>query len=195
MTNNDKMPNYSKAVIYTIKTGNSIYVGSTCNFRNRKYEHNKILHGEHYKNHNVNLYKKIRENGFEWDIKIHKEFPCENITQLTIEEERVRVDLNADLNSNRCHGFDVERRKKAKQQNHKEYYTKNKEELRNKKNEWLELNKEHDKARNMKYYYNNKDKLTMKTVCECGCEVRKSHLKRHQSSVKHIKLMETKMGN
>jgi len=193
------MPDYSKAVIYTIKTGNSIYVGSTCNFRNRKYEHNKILYGKNYREYGRKLYKTIRDNDGEWDMKPHKEFPCENKTQLTIEEERIRVELNADLNSQSCHGLDVERRKKAKQQNHIEYYTKNKEVLTNKKNEWLKLNKEHDKARNLEYYYNNKEsireKQKEKTICECGCEVTKRNLKKHKTTDKHIKLIEAKTEN
>lgn len=195
MTNNDNMPDYSKAVIYTIRTGDSLYVGSTCNFRNRKYDHNKTLHGEYYRNHNLNVYKTIRDNNGQWDMKPYKEFPCENKTQLAIEEEKCRIELNADLNMQNCYGFDVERRKKAKQQNHKEYYSKNKEILVNKKKKWLELNKDRDKARNLKYYYDNKDKLTMKTICECGCEVSQRGLLRHKKSVKHNKLMETKTRN
>jgi len=189
---NDKMADYSKAVIYTIKTGDSLYVGSTINFSNRKYDHKKVIYNENAKEYNRNLYIKIRENDGEWDMKPHKEFPCENKTQLTIEEERCRIELNADLNMQSCNGMDIERRTKWKQQWHKDRYAINKETMLDKKNKWLVLNKEHDKKRNMEYYYQNYDKLTMKTICDCGCEVRKSHLKRHQSSAKHIKLMEAK---
>ena len=92
------MPDYSKAVIYTIRTGDCLYVGSTCNYTNRKYQHKNVI-----KTHQFKLYSTIRENNGEWDMKPYSQFPCENKTQLIIEEERVRQLLNSDLNSNRCH--------------------------------------------------------------------------------------------
>jgi len=196
------MPDYSKAVIYTIKSRDNLYVGSTVNFRNRKYDHNKILHGEHYTNHNVRVYKKIRENGFEWDMKIHKEFPCENITQLTIEEERVRVELNADLNSHTCHGFDDDYYKKYYIKNKdkvKQYQEDNKEHIKERKKQYNKNNIETIKEKRKDRYEKNKEEICenqkVKTVCECGCEVRLNGLQRHKKTAKHIKLMQTKMGN
>jgi len=202
MTINDKMPDYSKAVIYTIRTGDSLYVGSTVNFRNRKYDHNKILHGEHYKNHNVKLYKKIRENGCVWDMKPHKEFPCENITQLTIEEERIRIELNADLNSHTCHGFDDDYYKKYYIKNKdkiKQYEEENKEHIKERKKQYRLNNIEAFKEKQKQHYEKNKEviceKMKEKTICECGCEVRLNGLARHKRTAKHIKLMQKQMEN
>tara|TARA_B110000285_G_scaffold146207_1_gene163198 strand:+ start:108 stop:692 length:585 start_codon:yes stop_codon:yes gene_type:complete len=194
------MPDYSKAVIYTIKTGDSLYVGSTINFSNRKYDHKKILHGEHYRNHNVKVYKTIRENNFEWDMKIHKEFPCENKTQLCIEEERVRVELKADLNSYTCHGFDDDYYKKYYIKNKdkiKQYEQDNKEHIKERKKQYVLNNIEKTKENKKIHYEKNKEIIRIKnkekTICECGCEIRKNELKRHQRSAKHIKLMESKI--
>jgi len=152
------MPDYSKAVIYTIKTGNSIYVGSTVNFRDRKYSHKGYIYNENSKKYGRKLYKTIRDNDGEWDMKPHKEFACENKTQLTIEEERIRIELNADLNAQSCHGIDK-------------------------------------KERNRQWLLNNPDKKKVKTVCECGSEVRLSDLPKHKRTAKHIKLMEAKTEN
>ena len=165
------MVNYKNGLVYTIRTGDSLYVGSTCNFNRRKQQHKTHIFSEVNKRSNLKVYKKIRENGCEWDMKPHKEFPCENKTQLAIEEERVRIELNADLNGHACYGFDS-----------KKYRLNN-------------INNEVEKKRLKKHYEKNKEliceKQKEKTICECGCEVRLNGLKRHQGSAKHIKLMET----
>jgi hypothetical protein len=105
------MPDYSKSIIYTIRTRDNLYVGSTTNFTDRKYKHKKSINISESK-----LYKTIRDNGGEWDMKPYKLFPCENKTELCIEEERIRCELNADLNMNVCykhfHRKDAEYQKK-----------------------------------------------------------------------------------
>ena len=168
------MPDYSKGLIYTIKTGNGLYVGSTTNFTKRKYQHKWRVN-----NDNGKLYDTIRKNGEEWDMKPYKEFPCENKTQLTIEEERIRCELNADLNSQTCYGKDMENYKNYQ----KEYQQQ--EKYKNDKKEYREKNKEYHKEYNKKY---NKIKIT----CECGCVIRKKHIKDHKRTKNHLKLLDAK---
>ena len=59
--------------------------------------------------------------------------------------------------------------------------------------EYQETNKEKTNQQNKEYYETNKTTIlkNMKEIvkCECGCEVTKSNLKRHQTSKKHISLM------
>ena len=100
------MPDYSKSIIYTIRTKDSLYVGSTTHFINRKSAHKKHIYKEPK---NFKLYNTIRDNNGEWDMKPYKEFPCENKTQLRIEEERIRYELKADLNMCLCYGNDKEK--------------------------------------------------------------------------------------
>ena len=97
-----KAIDYKKSVIYTIKTGDSVYVGSTTNFTTRKGHHKTNLYNQNSKKYNFKLYKTIRDNGCNWVMKPYKEYPCENSIQLVIEEERVRCELNADLNMVCC---------------------------------------------------------------------------------------------
>jgi len=106
------MPDYSKCIIYTIRTPTGLYVGSTCNFTRRKCCHKSSLSNQNDSNYNNKLYQNIRENNYKWDMKPYSEYPCENKTQMTIEEERVRRELNADLNSYQCHLTDDEKREK-----------------------------------------------------------------------------------
>ncbi len=92
------MPDYFKSIIYTIRTRDCIYVGSTTDFRRRKWQHKSRIKT----NNSKKLYKTIRDNDYEWDMKPYKQFPCESKIQLIIEEERVRRELKADINQRKC---------------------------------------------------------------------------------------------
>ena len=110
------MPDYSKCVIYTIRTGEGLYVGSTCNFNQRKYTHKYSLNNETYHAYNIKLYRTIRENDGAWDMQPHSEYPCNSKMEMNIEEERVRKELKADLNSYSCFLTSEDKKKY-----HKEY--------------------------------------------------------------------------
>ena len=85
------MPNYEDCVIYTIRSGDHLYVGSTCNFVRRKCCHKSSLNNENDKAYNYKLYQTIRENDNEWDMQPYKLFQCKNKMEMNIEEERCRV--------------------------------------------------------------------------------------------------------
>tara|TARA_R110000823_G_scaffold266928_1_gene386968 strand:+ start:390 stop:890 length:501 start_codon:yes stop_codon:yes gene_type:complete len=162
------MPDYSKAIIYTIRSGDGLYVGSTCAYAKRKYDHNRNIYNYKKRDHNTKLYKTIRENNGEWDMKPHKEFPCENKTQLTIEEERVRREMNADLNVYKCDNIvDMEKYKK-------EYYKDNIEKF---------------KERRIRDKEKLKQYSTEIIECECGCKIKRGGKAKHRKTDKHIKLM------
>ena len=86
-----------RGIIYTIKTGDSLYVGSTTNFTQRKYQHKKNIEKVNNKSQKK-LYDTIRQNG-EWDMRIYKE--CDYIInyELKIKECEVIKELGADLNT------------------------------------------------------------------------------------------------
>ncbi len=99
-------------VIYVITTGqNSLYVGSTKNFKKRVIEHNYCLKCPSRSGHNRKLYKTIRENNNEYKIYKLYDFPFENIKELHQEEERVRKILRADLNMLSCYNTPEENQK------------------------------------------------------------------------------------
>jgi len=200
------MVNYKNGLIYTIRVGDSIYVGSTVNFNRRKRHHKCTTYNVKARGYNSILYKTIRENEGNFDMKPYKEFPCENKIQLTIEEEKIRVELKADLNMKSCQGVNkekaiknkkiyAEKNKEKTKQYLKEYYVENKQKiLENVKNREL-LNKEEIKKCKREYYHKNKETINKKTICECGCEVVLQGLPRHKKSAKHINLMEKQKGN
>ena len=61
------MPQYENAVVYKLCCDDpeitDIYVGSTCNFTVRKYQHKTACNNQNAKEYNRNVYKFIRENG------------------------------------------------------------------------------------------------------------------------------------
>jgi predicted GIY-YIG superfamily endonuclease len=114
------MPDYTKAVIYKIETGGELYVGSTCNFTQRKYQHNSAVNFKEYCHCTAKLYNTIRENG-EWRMTPIKEFPCESKLQLTIEEEKCRKELGATLNTHCCGtGIDCQDEKQYSKQHYEQ---------------------------------------------------------------------------
>jgi len=101
------MPDYSKTIIYKIIHNTNpdlIYVGSTTNFNKRKNQHKSRSQNPADKEHLIQKYKMIRDNGG-WDsftmtpIKI---MPCKTKIEALIEEEKCRIELKANMNSNRC---------------------------------------------------------------------------------------------
>lgn len=93
-------------------------------------------------------------------------------------------------------------------QKQREYYEKNKEvinekikknrienseEIKSKDREYYHANKEIKSEQRKERYNINRDKILqkhkLKIICECGCEITKEHLARHQKTKKHLELI------
>ena len=205
------MPDYSKIVIYKIQHEDNeelVYVGSTTDFTKRKYSHKERCKINSNKGH-LKIYQMIRDNGG-WEcfrmVQI-KEFPCNNKKETEAEEDKVMLELKANMNSIRAsrtqkeYYYDdkekiLERNKKYREKNKEElnkisrqYYENNKDEQKKKHKQYYEDNKEELKNFRIQYYKNNKEKINEKISCECGCIVTKAGLLNHKKSKKHIKLL------
>ena len=205
---------YQDGLIYTIKTDNGIYVGSTCDFVRRKTNHKSSCFNENSEQYNIKLYQNIRENGGEYSMEIYKLFPCNSKEELYIAEEKVRKELNPNLNSIKCFRTEEEKdewfsqNKDNKKQYDKQLYEENKEKIKQRVKEYREENKEKIKqqakeyrnikkesiaARNKEYQQKNKEIISKqrseKVTCECGCEVSRRNITRHIKSQYHINLM------
>jgi len=99
------MPDYSKCVIYKITCNDTsitdTYVGSTCNFIQRRYRHKSVCNNVNAKGYNIPLYRFIRDNGgwTNWAMSPIKKYPCDDITDKLIEERRFMELFGATLNS------------------------------------------------------------------------------------------------
>lgn len=212
------MKDYSKGLIYTIKTNDGLYVGSTCDFQDRKRQHKQGIYNENAKRYNLKLYKNIRENNGEYRIEIYKLFPCNDKRELEQEEDRVMIELNANLNMMRAYTTEERRKENVKklnkeyrkenrddllkyqreyykntQQERLEYAKKYREENQNEINEkYKEYHKENKNEINEKKrerYNKNKDKINEKIKCECGCKINNRYISSHRKSKKHLDLM------
>jgi hypothetical protein len=150
---------YSKAIIYSIvcKTDDTLlYIGSTTNFTQRKYCHKSTCNNKNSENHNVAVYVMIRGNGGwnNFDMKPVKEFPCENIIQLIIEEERIRKEINANLNTNRAYTTPEEYK-----EHQKEWHKNNAEYVTDRQKKYYAKNAKHIVEQQKQYYQANKQRI------------------------------------
>jgi len=176
---------YSRTIIYKLccKDPNikDIYVGSTTNFRIRKNMHKTCCNNPNSKEYNTYKYQFIRENGGwqNWNMIMIKEYSkCESKRQCLKKERKYVEKLNATLNTNRPLIT-----KKELREDKKEYLIK-----------YRNTHKKEIKDYFIQYREKNRDiinqKRKEKTQCECGSTIRKSDLKRHRKTKKHLKFIE-----
>ena len=199
---------YQDGLIYTIKTDNGLYVGSTCDFANRKREHKSCIYDKNKVHYDIKLYKNIRENSGDYSIEIYKMFPCNSDVELRMEEEEVRKFLSSNLNMVRAF-----RSKEEEKQYQKEYRNQNKEYIIEYMKEYHQKYKKQKEEiitcecgskicrsrltehRKTQVHLNlmNGIKHATTITCECGCQITKGVIARHRKSKRHIKLMKLKM--
>ena len=160
-----KVPaDYSKGFIYKLccldVNVKEIYIGSSTNFKQRKSLHKSDCNNEKRKEYNRYVYKYIRDNGG-WDnwtmIELHK-YPCNDKRELECEENRVMIELQSQLNSQKSYRTEEERIEYDKK------YNKN-------------YREEHKKELNMK--------AREKIVCDnCGIMVIRSGISHHKKTKK-----------
>ena len=183
---------YLNSVVYVIRTTNndtnkvSLYVGSTTSFDNRKKDHKSAIYNETGVEYNCKKYATIRENG-NWTIEVHKKISCETKRELDFEEERIREELNADLNTISCYRTNAENVERRKV-----YNTKNKVKIAENAKVYNTKNKVKIAEKKKKYNADNKDELAEKrrnkiTHCVCGGIIRGYEHKRHENSRRHTK--------
>jgi hypothetical protein len=189
--------NYQNNIIYKIQhktIDELIYIGSTTNFAKRKYSHKSNSCDEKHKSYNEKKYVMIRKNGG-WDMfnmVLVKKYPCNDFLEARQEEERMRRELNANMNTNLCFRTE-EDIKECSRIKYKKYRETHKEERK----QYYESHKEEFKAKSKQYYETNKEEERLrrkkKVECECGCIVSAAHIAKHRKSQKHLKLLNEKV--
>ena len=184
------MPDYANTVIYKICCKNiditDIYVGHTTNIKKRIRHHKDSCNYSKDKHYHYKVYDFIRNNGGwdNWEIIVLEEYPCNSFSDAIIKEREYYETLKATLNMI------------YPQRTNEEYYNENKEYKKEYGNQYRNNNREKNKEQKKQYYQNNREKINEKAkekvICECGYEITKCNLKRHQKSAKHIKLLSFK---
>ena len=192
------MPDYLNGLIYKITTPNGLYVGSSCDFKRREWEHRGSLHNKNCKSYNIKLYQNIRENSGVWEMKKIKDFPCNSKRELEKEEDRIILELNSNMNERRAYTTVEEAKEKRKankeqiNKQRKEHRQANKEQYKQRDKQYREANKEQCKQRDKKYYQANKERNREKVECECGCKITRDNIINHRKTKKHLNLMSNK---
>lgn len=159
---------YSNSIIYKLCCKDiqvkEIYVGSTTDFRARKFGHKSICANQNSKKYHLNVYKFIREHGNweNWDMVMIEQFECSNKLQLHKRERYWIEVLDAKLN-----GYIPSRTSQEYYQTHKERLLRYQEE-----------NKEQRSIYRKQNY-----------ICECGIIYTHSNKSRHVKTKKHIDLL------
>ena len=193
------MPLYENSVIYKLvhcndQDNENIYIGSTTNFRGRKSEHKCNCYNSKDKRYTINVYCFIREKGGweEWLMIPIEVYPCNNKRELEVKEryyiELMKPKLNKVIPT-RTYKEYREDNKELIKEHQKQYNEANKEHIKARGKQYREANKEHIKAREKQYKEANKKKVD----CECGCKLYNHNLKKHQTSKKHIQIMEERI--
>jgi len=214
--------NYQNNIIYKIQhktIDELIYIGSTTNFAKRKCSHKTACNNEKDKEYNQKKYMMIRENGG-WDMfdmVLVKKYPCNDYLEAHAEEERIRREMNANMNAIRCfrtqeekqeyikkynetHKQEISERKKKYDDTHKEekkiYYETHKEEINERKKIYYETHKQEISERKKKYHETHKQTIHLKNkekiTCECGCILSRQALSVHKKTTKHLELISRK---
>ena len=134
------------------------YVGSTSNFRNRKYQHKNDCNHPNNRSYNFKIYETIRQNGGwdNWRMVIIEEMIDATKIQAHIREEYYRVELGATLNS-MCCGTGLTREEYQKEYQ-KVYKQTNKEKIKEYQKVYKQTNKEKQKEYIKEYRQTNKEK-------------------------------------
>jgi hypothetical protein len=176
--------------IYKISSDycDKFYIGSTRDFTSRKNRHKSSCNNSNYANHNYKIYQTIRNNhGWEsWNMVCIE--IMENTTKLEaeIKEEEWRMKLKATLNSQRA-----TRGHMTVQEQKKQHYAENRD---NYKQHYQE-NKDYFKEYNKQYYQKNKEQLRAqaneKFDCQCGGKFVYGSKSTHLKTKKHQLYLDT----
>jgi hypothetical protein len=160
-----------------------IYVGSTCNFTKRTWQHKSRCNNENSKKYNINVYQFIRDHGGweNWEMIELIKYPCNTKRELELKEREYLELLGGTLN------------KYIPARSSKEYYEENKEHICETTKAYRQKNKETILEKQRAHYEANKEEINEKrrekVNCDCGGRYSKSSKIQHLKSPKHQKFL------
>jgi hypothetical protein len=197
------MPDYSNSSIYKIVCKEEFvtecYVGSTFNLCKRIGQHKTTCNNVNDKDHNLALYKFIRDHGGweNWFVVEVERVSCENVKQLCVRErhwlEHYGETLNLRTPSRTKSQYYQEHRDKELARS-KAWAEKNREHLREKSRAYREKNHDEKLERDRAYHHKNKEAINAKNrekiTCGCGKVFSHCNKARHERSGKHKEWLE-----
>jgi hypothetical protein len=181
------MAQLKKFVVYKLVVGEMVYIGSTCDLRERVINHKSVCFSSTNKRYNKQLYKYIRDKGINFDdIEVEVLEDVENLFLTDRENEiqaRKREQYYIDIQDEITGGNILnDIRAYITVEERKEYMTEYQA-------EWYQNNKERKKENSAQYRQQNKEtikeKRSKKFVCACGGKYTRSNKATHEKSNKH----------
>jgi group I intron endonuclease len=206
---------YSKGKIYVIRNhcNSMVYVGHTTQPLSKRF--NKHKNSMNSKTNNQLIIQEMKKLGVEnFYIELVENYPCTSEEELTAREgfyirefDSYKNGYNMLINNRKYEEWYKENKDKVAQKN-TEYWHKNKAELKDKRREYKHNYYLQNKEKFAQFRENNKDKLKEylknrynqkkedilklqqeKTMCQCGVEIQKGNMSRHQKSKKHLEFI------
>ena len=188
---------YSKTIMYKIVCKDlnvkDCYVGHTTDMTKRKCCHKHVCNNEKNKDHNLKIYKIIRENGGwdNWTMVLVETFPCKDNHEACKREREIFEELGAKMNTFRPY-ITQEETKALKQQIDKQYREEHKEKIEQYKKQYREEHQEEIKKYDKQYREEHKEKIEQynekmkeKIECEfCSKLLQKCSISRHYKTCK-----------
>jgi len=178
------MRDYSKSIIYKLCCDDievkEIYIGSTTNFKNRKYNHKSKCNSPNDENYNIKVYRFIRDNGGwgNFSMILVERYNAEDKRDLEKRERYYKELFKSSLNTN------------TPGRTKKEYRQDNKERLNEISRQYHQDNKEQIQQQSRQYREDNKEQIQQqqkqKFSCECGGKYTYQNKKQHEKTIKHL---------
>lgn len=204
------MIEYSQGKIYIIRNNfnDKIYIGHTTQILCDRMKHHRSNSRPTTKQSSMRLYQAFREIGVEnFYIELIENFPCNSVEELRAREGywiRHYQSFKPDVGYNyqiagrsrkeKCFEYHATHKDKRSQQ-WKEWYEKNKDEVKQRKKVYREAHKQETSDYNKEYAEKNKEKIPerMNQVikCECGEDVMRKSMYLHKKSKRHLSKVST----
>ena len=190
--------NYSETHFYEIVCKDTNikenYVGHTTDFTKRKCAHKTSCLNSNDRNHNLKLYKFIRENGGweNWQMILIDTKVCKNSLDAKRIEREFISQMKPRLNISIPTQTKKEYSQTAKSREYQKNYTLNhKQEKQEYDKTYREDNKEKKKEQGKKYREDNRHILLETIVCECGGKYAYKNRARHFQTKQHQQYLQS----
>jgi len=160
----------------------NFYIGSTCDFRDRKRAHKGACNNPTYHGHHLKIYQHIRSNGgwCSWNMNIIEE--CETRDR----EIEIIKEMKPSLNTKHYEYQDIK-------EYIKEYNKNNADRISERQKEYNKKNADKLKAYFKEYRKENADRIkemkSKKFNCECGGKYTYSYKSSHMKTQRHQKYL------
>lgn len=195
---------FSKEMIFYIIKCNDvekteIYIGSTFNFTNRKYQHKSDCNNSKSSHYNLKQYVYVRENGgwTNFTMTMLDRKICVDMLEARKHEQALITQYKAELNTNKAFGAETQLEYRIKYKDKiaekgRQYYIENLEKIKDQQYQYRINHSDKLKTKDKQYYTKNADKFKEKIECKCGTVCCRRAMTQHIKTKKHQDFLATK---